>query len=321
MAGLPRFLYVNERLAFSLAVASASSSPVACRVLWRPPQGPARSVELGLSPGETRTVVCELAVSDTAERRGCLECRAGAELLWARSFLLRDGREDLRGIRVRGNALRAEGGEHVVLLNERERESDYQRWLLVRWAQGTLAWQRATRVCIAPTRCFCDGGAAELQRRLSALLPGRAVTVADYAGDPVEALLSIDGRVPRDGPAILCLGWGFQEALGRFPVRAFTRALDLAVDRARRRNDRLQVVLLTPPPVVGEEAPSARLADAVRAVARRHHTGLIDLYARVTGREDWEAGYRLEQDPAILGLYPSRPMQGRLVRALAGGLR
>ena len=143
----------------------------------------------------------------------------------------------------------------------------------------------------------------------------------DHGGNPTAAALAVDGHVAEDGPVILCLCWGFGEALERLPVRDFRRALDLAIDRARRRNPDLQVVLATPPPMAGERAATERFADAVRALARQHHARLIDLHAAVVNEERWEEGYRVSGDPTVLGLYPSREMRGRLLGRLAEALR
>ena len=120
---------------------------------------------------------------------------------------------------------------------------------------------------------------------------------------------------------MLALGWGFDEAFQRVPLQDVIRALDLTIDRARRRNPSCQIVLITPPPLVDEKSVSQLYADAIRALAREHHAPLINLHAKMIAEDNWETLYSFERDPAVFGLYPSQAGQAMIRAWIAEALQ
>lgn len=226
-----------------------------------------------------------------------VEIREGDHLLHAKRYQFRNGYEDLSDLRSISGRLHQPDGEEVILVNAYEDETTYRRWAPIKWAKATYERQGA--------RCW-----------LSA--PGRLVneidemTEIEYAGDLFASLQVLEQQLPETGPVVLTFAWGMEESLRHLPAEEFSRTLDLAIDRLRKRNPSLQVVIPTPPPQSGEEKRAAAYASTLRRLAREHHTGLIDLHARTLAQPEWPSMYRLEEDPTVLSQWLSSSGQARM---------
>jgi hypothetical protein len=294
--GLPAIIYAGEGLNYLVHVENVAAEVRAIRVVHADPWG-RQEQSVTLAPAGAMDVPFALRAARRVSAASASVSICSADdpqrPLWREGFEFRDGRSDLSGIVATGRGYTNERGEPVVLVNYYEDEAKYRRWAPVKWAVRECRRPRAPVIVSAPDGFRPDVGVLPEEWQF---LP--------YAGDPLSAALNLPSEVPADGPAVVCLAWGFDEAVNGVPVRDFARALDLAIDRLRRHNSAVQVALVTPPPSPTTAETSGRYAEAVRALAREHHAQLVDLAAKSREDEHWERMYALDDDTNLAGLYP-----------------
>jgi hypothetical protein len=294
MLGLPAVIYVGESLSYLIHIENTSGEPLHIRVahddpwgrqeqtLTVPPNGAADPVFSLRAPAPVVSATASVSLRSVESRR----------LLGNKVFHFMDGRGPLPAVSSTGRHYANARGEPVVLVNAYEDETEYRRWAPVKWA--AREWQRhgAPTVLNAPEAFLAEGG-----------LP-LEWTLIPYGNDPIAACLELPSRLPDKGASFLCLAWGFEEAVRGLPAREFQRALDLTIDRVRRRNPAIQIVLATPPPSPSVPSGTAGIPDAIRALAREHHCQVIDLAAALQQEKNWQRMFTLDADGAIVGLYP-----------------
>ncbi|MFA4945811.1 MAG: SGNH/GDSL hydrolase family protein [Lentisphaeria bacterium] len=315
LVGLPAFVYAADEFNFSLRLANRGAAPLPVAVEYTQGAAPARRFEaevppgVGSAPGERLLVVSSQLPAAVDSLPAALVVRppAGGETLWRELFSFRGLRGDLAGLAWRDDALWTADGHRAVLVLEPEAEASYRRWKPFRDLLKWVGRGRATRSLWAPEWI------RDAYRQTAAAGPAPAGLAATATG---EAFLKVDGVVPAGGPAILVAAIGSDDAALRTPHHEFARAVDAALDRARLRNPRLELVIVTPPPVPVEEKVTAAYAEILRRLAREHHARLVDLHADWLARADWHRFYAVDGDPALLGRRPNAEGLAAIAAAL-----
>ncbi len=269
-----------------------------------------------LPPGDGAGIVLPLkapmAGSQTPSELRVMDASATDGLIWKELFVLRGIHSDLTDLRVGDDgSLVDRSGVRTVLVNSLEDETRYRRWAPVKWAIRQWRFRGAPRGVWAPVGLMGDpaiGKATAVKTGAASHrngIVGSKTTRIPYDGNPLQAAIDVAVRIPRDGRFVLCILWGYDEAIAHLPVQEFARALDAAIDRVRTHNPDVLVCLATPPPVPGEEGFAAAYTTAIRKLAGEHHARLIDLYAKALAEKDWHSLYAVDGDPTVLGFYPS----------------
>lgn len=302
LAPLPALAYMGETVAVTVRIGNVSRAARHCAATLGQDGAEAQTWRLTLAAGKETTVVFTLDTSrmPVTPRAGRVTVREtdadgtpwnGAPL-FDHAFILRDGRGELHELRVEGDALVAEDGTPVILMNHYENEAEYRRWAPVKYAADRWRRRAAPRAVAIQPSLLDEGEHPDF-------------AVYSYRGDPLAALTSPPAAPSGDGATVTALAWGFDEAYARRPLPLFARALDLAVDRWRQQNPLAQIALVTPPPLVGEIAATERYAEEIRRLAREHHAELLDLHQAFLAQSDWENLFALPGDDNVFGLYPN----------------
>lgn len=324
IVGLPGFVYQGERLSFSVRIANTGDETAVVSVAYK--QG-ARRVERKVTVADKSEslAVFPLIVKDaTKDIAGEISVRVAERRkvpLWKSDLIFRNAHGNLEGLTADERGYCDSAGVPVILVNSYEDQTDYRRWALVKWALRARGRSGAKRLLWAPEELIGSSGGEELDDSQALASPLAGVSLIPYEGRPLEALLSLEKHIPREDTVLLAIGWGFHEAFERVPIRDLIRALDVTIDRARGWNSSCRIVLLTPPPLVGEEDVSGAHADAIRTVAREHHTPVIDIHAKMLAENNWQALYALDGDMTVFGLYPSEAGRSKIRAWIAEGLK
>jgi len=323
IVGLPGFVYEGEQLSFSVRIANTADETAVVAVAYK--QGARRMERKGTVAGKSESLTAfPLIVKDAAKDiTGEISVRVVAQRaapLWKSNLIFRNALGDLEGLTVAKRRYYDTSGAPVILVNSYEDQTDYRRWALVKWALQARERSAAKRLLWAPEELIGLSVGEELDDSKALKPPLAGISFIPYEGRPLEALLSLEKHISGEDAVLLAIGWGFHEAFERVPVRDLIRALDVTIDRARGWNSSCRIVLLTPPPLVGEEDVSGAHADAIRALAREHHTAVIDIHAKMLAENNWQTLYALDGDMRVFGLYPSEAGRSKIRAWIAEGL-
>lgn len=300
--GLPNFIYIGERRAFTVKIENPGNQPLEITISYI--QGDSiDSRSASVEPfGQIYEFFCvEPELTESSVIAGIeIQDPASNMVLWREDFVLVNVLGDLSEIKVVNRSFRDKSGKISVIVNEHENESRYRRWAPVKWAEKTWNLRGADIYIIGD----CGPG-SDFSQILEQMIPDRNLRFLDYNGDPLQGLLNVDKYLPAGEPIVACFMWGFEESLERYPVRDFSQALDAAVDRTRLLNPRSDVIIVTPPPLVGEAQASEKYSAAMRIIARDHHAPLIDAHKKFLGHaEDLEGFFFVQGDAAVSGRTP-----------------
>ncbi|MBN2712163.1 MAG: SGNH/GDSL hydrolase family protein, partial [Planctomycetes bacterium] len=298
VSGLPPVVYLGERRNLIVTCQNESDHSVKYEIKLAIPGIKPTTRAISVAPKAEAVSVFPFEIKEgKAKQEAVLSLEKDGAPVLSKLITIVDGKGDLSGICSDSQRFRLTDGSDVLLLNEYEDESEYRRWAPIKWAVTEYNRHGAPRVLWAPCDVFDETDDIKL---------------VEYNGFPLDALKKIESCLPKDGAFVLYLGWGFDEVYRRFPVESFTRALDLAIDRVRLYNPAVQIVLLTPPPIVGEESVTKVYAESIRNLAREHHVTLVDLYALTVAETNWQKYFSMEHSGNIHGLYPLKMLREKL---------
>lgn len=303
---IPNILYAGEKRSVSINISNMTDRTLDCVVTLE--LGDTVTEKVSVPSGNNEPIV--FGFQCPSREKLPLQCsiKVQADESYTQHFLLVDGRGDLSQIQTNGITFRTINGIRTVLVNDYENETSYRRWAPVKWAVASYGKQGAKRLLWIPSEIT---GSPEID----------GITQIPHCGNPFEAMLKAMEHIPGQGTSIMAIGWGFEEAYKRMLVEDCVRAMDLVVDRSRQKNPATQFLLLTPPPIIGEEKMTGRYARALLTLGREHHVPVIDIHKAVLAVPGWESFYSLVDDPAVSQLYPSSKGQALIRKLITEGLQ
>jgi hypothetical protein len=286
----------DQKKATSLQLAPRAVRPIEVDLPELPKDTDALDVEFRLSAGPLQLATRSLRV-----------IRPGPHLARLRQHL--------------GHLVDSEG-RRVVIVTDLEQEAQHRRWLILRWLAGQ-ARSPAERILVFgdPMRNVADGPSAyvdQLQRRARGL--NRSVTLVESGQSRVVPcvgdLPAFAQALAKHRPELVVVSPGSHDARSGVHRRTWARCLDVMIDLARHQPEPPRLVFVTPPPLVDDLKTSRGLADAMRAVARRHNIPCVDLHDLLIRDKSWRKAYQQDPRDLVFDLYPNAKAQRTIAEAI-----
>lgn len=325
----PEIVYGNEKNNICVTVANGTGEPgpIAVAVTLRPggAQQEISEVTFPARPGEEDAALVAFDMSRFPGRAGSIEVavRAGSNLLHSEELRVVDSLGGLDGLKVKGGAFSDDEGRRCLVCTVEEDQAKYREWALVKWV-AKKADRSAKKVTVLGSRMVNspdDGDgryAASLQELFRKGKHTLQFTAREDAPFPVLTDILRAGELVREqSPGIFVYCPGLEDMEKGVPVRLFSRALDVLIDQVRLGENPPRIVLTTPVPYLSDMKLWSEYADAMRRVAREHHTDLVDLRAALGGdRRRYESFFAQQEGSRVFLLYPRKEGQEAVARAI-----
>jgi lysophospholipase L1-like esterase len=316
VVSFPNIVYEDERMSVAVRLRNGNRSPVplqAVGVLRTPREG-GEAAETILSsrvtiPAEDESF-CILPVDLKAlpEKRAevTLDLSLGGQKVLGTAWRIVPSPEELEDLQGDLGGLYDAQGRRIMVCIRIEDPERHLRWVFYRYARDNLY----ARAAGTRRRVLLFGD------RMANLMPG-GKPFADYVS-LLQETLTKDGRtldfVARSTghlptlpdvvlfaktvagletlPDIVVLSPGLADIEQAVGERDFARSADVMIDRIRAANDRIKIILVSPPPFPGNPRRSELYTKELGRVAKDHHLPFVHLGKLLTaGQDDWAGAY------------------------------
>ncbi len=326
----PTIIYDDEtpKLTFELTNRSDNTLPLRCeRVVGG---APPVSDRIELPPKAREPMDMELPALRGQDREAevtFLVSLAGVKLGEETIRIVRPSAA-LAGLACKHGQLVDDKGRRLIITIDPENEEDHRRWALLKWAARKLQpGPRRILLFGDPMKNSRESPDGEsyadfLARHFAA--KGRTFTFVEGSQDAAVPCISdipaFAAALAKHSPDLVIISPGSRDALQGVGRKLFARTADLLIDLARSQDRAPDIIMVSPPPLVGEPNRSEELADAVKIIARRHRVPFVDLHGLLTAAADWKNAYKDEVGDDVLYLYPTARAQRSIADAVLNAL-
>ena len=251
--------------------------------------------------------------------------------VFSRVYRFLPARGEWPALNARDGPLKTVAGDRAIVVIQREDDRAYRRLAPLRQARAALQGRGDATLLYGDAMQNSDDPRGETSGLVA---PLKAVYSIGFRHAPfapaiypilgavagIDRALAAAGR-GKLGRVILCPG--MLDIRSATPSRLFARGLDALIDRVRRFDPAVEIVLVGPLPEVEALAPSRRWQQAARDVARRHRITFIDLHEALEARTPdggWQSFFREPgYSDQVYHVYPLGPGRDRIVQAIAEG--
>lgn len=326
----PLFVYGKEKNNICVEVSNSDrwSVRTASVILTMKPKGaPEKKIKrsFGVRSQREDSILVPFDMADFPERAGMIEVtvKEGEKKIFSKAIVVRDSLAGLDGVTTKLGGLFGPNGDLCIVCTVLEDPAKYRKWAPIKWIK--------TRVDTSPKRVLLLGSPmvntldetegpyiAKLRQLIEAEEESFTFVARGKGLRPIfEDMLKVKMLVDKYKPQVFILCLGLEDAYISVPVRAFARALDVLIDQVRAREIPPRIVLVTPVPMLSDLEFSEELDEAVRKIARKHHTDVVDL-RNVLGKEERELRKSYgDVNSNVSNLYPVREAQERIAAAIA----
>ncbi len=326
---LPEIVFGEEKNNICVGVLNRTAEPrgITVVVTLRPDGGKetASEVTFQARAGEEDAALIEFDMSRFPKRCGTIvaTARAGSKQLFSSDIPVVDSVAGLSGLKVKDGAFFDEKERRCLVCTVEEDQAKYREWALLKWV-ATKADRSAKKVVVLGSRMVNspdDGDGRYVASLRELFRNGKHIlqfAAREDASFPVLIdVLKAGELVKKHSPGVFVYCPGIEDMEQGVPVRLFSRALDVLIDQVRLGEDPPRVVLATPVPYLSDMKLWGEYADAMRRVAREHHTDLVDLRATLGGdRREFEKFFAQQGGSRVFLLYPRKEGQEAIARAI-----
>jgi hypothetical protein len=326
---LPAIVFGREKNNVCVTVSNGTALPVriAASVTLRPEGGREETSEVTFEAraGQEDAALVAFDMTHFPKRTGSIavSVKAGAKQLFSGDLRVVDSVAGLSGLKVKGGVFFDEKDRRCLVCTVEEDQAKYREWALVKWV-ARKADRSAKKALVLGSRMVNspdDGDgryAAALRKLFDAGKHSLHFAVREDASFPVLADVVKAGELMKEHkPGVFVYCPGVEDLEKGVPVRLFSRAVDVLIDQVRRGESPPRVVLVTPVPYLSDMKLWGEYADAMRRVAREHHTDIVDLRAALGGdRRTYERFFAQQEGSRVFLLYPGKEGQEAIARAI-----
>lgn len=220
-------------------------------------------------------------------------------------------------------------GERIIIVAELEDPARYRRWAPLRWLKARTS-RRPPRILLfgspmqntpASAKPF-KNYVAHLKSVLSSRVESFNFVSRSGRPNPLLSDLPLFARKLSERKLnTFIISPGPEDAFCGESVWLFERSLDVMIDLIREKEERARIILVSPPPLAENPRLSRPYHDAMRRIARTHHTAFVDLGKIFSGeKSDWLRLYR-EPGGKIIHFYPNEEAQKRIAEEISEYVR
>jgi len=238
--------------------------------------------------------------------------------------VLRPG-PDVAKLRLEHGAFRDPEGRRAMILIDLEDQRRHGRWWLYKWFARQFRRPRGSVLLLAdpmhntpPPRESFVTYSDRIQETLRKAGKEVHFVRRSVGVNPILAdVILLARQLEPTQPGVVVIAPGVADVIQAVPIRDYLRALDVMIDLIRRQPRPIEIVLVSPPPLVSNLALSASYARATEEIARTHNLRFVDLHARIRHRKDWKTQYQASpEERGVYALYPNQQAQADIARAI-----